>query len=89
MTTDEYPKNLMFLNQVKYGVQYNSVKLQYFDRLLGENVTSTIACKTPVSFTSVLQTPARTEVTCGLTDVAVKIPAGRVLRKVKVHGKDC
>ena len=53
--------------------------LQFFDRLLMKNVTSTAMCKIPH--------PVLPQVTCGKRDVTVKLPVGSVLKTLQVLGK--
>lgn len=55
--------------QIDGAVQYHSMNLMYFDRLLMKNVTGNAICQTPT-------TSPTTEVSCGKKSMTVKLPAG-------------
>lgn len=59
------------------------MKLRYFDHLLQENVTGVATCKNPATS---LQLPPPL-VTCRKTEVAVRLPDGTKLKRVKALGK--
>ncbi|XP_023119638.2 uncharacterized protein LOC111564359 [Amphiprion ocellaris] len=68
-------------SQVSNGTWFHQLKLRYFDHLLRENMTAVVACEDPATWTL----PA---VSCRSTEVAVKLPQGSRLQKVKALGKD-
>ncbi|XP_051794933.1 uncharacterized protein LOC127530967 [Acanthochromis polyacanthus] len=68
-------------SQVSNGTWFHQLKLRYFDHLLRENMTAVVTCEDPAT----LSLPA---VSCQSTDVAVKLPLGSRLQKVKALGKD-
>lgn len=74
---------VLFFLQISNGTQFRQLKLRYFDHLLQENVTGVASCKNPAKSLQLLP-PL---VTCRKTEVAVKLPVGTKLKRVKALGK--
>ncbi|XP_071328220.1 uncharacterized protein [Trachinotus anak] len=69
---------------ISNGTWFRQLKLRYFDHLLQANVMGVASCENPATS---LQLPLPL-VTCGATDVTVKLPLGTRLKRVKALGKE-
>lgn len=76
--------SFVFPLQISNGIWFCQLKLHYFDHLLQENVTGVATCQNP-AMSLQLAPPL---VTCRKTEVAVKLPVGTRLKRIKALGKD-
>lgn len=73
-----------FSLQISNGTWFMQWKLHYFDHLLQQNMTGVATCQNPA--TSLQLAPPLA--TCRTTEVAVRLPFGTSLKRMKALGKD-